>query len=184
MTVKDVVMAAAESVGIGEKVKAYLETGAEEGKKDAQMLLGGFNRVENEVALDFLPLYVEEKATIVDGKIAYQDLSRTAVRILRVTKDGKSVKFRLFPQYIEVKDEEGEVNVFYSYAPKKKSFEDESDFQLIVSERMFADGVAAEFCLAAGLFEEAQHWDQKYKDALAATYRVKTGKVAKARRWV
>lgn len=41
----------------------------------------------------------------------------------------------------------------------------------MTSPRLFAYGIAAEYCLACGLFEEAAVWDKKYKDALTAAYR-------------
>ena len=183
MTVKDVILAAAEGIGIQEKVKAFAESGSSEGKKETEILVQCFNRVENEVALDFLPLYVEDETECVGGKVSYASLSKKAVRILQVTQNGERIKFRLFPDYLEIAAS-GFVKVFYSYAPEKKKLNDESDFKTLVSDRTFADGVAAEYCLATGLFEEAQIWDKKYKDSLCAAYKPKASKVASVRRWV
>ena len=104
------------------------------------------------------------------------------VRIIRVTDEyGNSVPFKLFPQYLRTQP--GRVNVSYTYTPREKNAEEESDFVLSVSPRLFAYGIASEYSLAAGLFEEAAVWDKKYKDALAAAYRSKPSRIIRSRRW-
>ena len=43
--------------------------------------------------------------------------------------------------------------------------------------------MAAEYCLACGLYEESEVWDEKYRAALAAAYRARPARVLRSRRW-
>jgi len=117
--------------------------------------------VENEIEHDYLPLCCEDEAESDTGTIEYSLLTMPCVRIIRVTDEyGNSVPFKLFPQYLRTQP--GRVNVSYTYTPREKNAEEESDFVLSVSPRLFAYGIASEYSLAAGLFEEAAVWDKKY----------------------
>lgn len=181
MTVKDAILLAADELGVGERVRAYYE-GGDTGKKEAETLLRCFNLVENEVALDYLPLCCEDETESETGVVAYTLLSRPAVRVLRVTDEwGNKVPFKLYPEYL--KAQPGKLKIAYTYTPKEKTAEDTSDYVLQVSPRMFAYGMAGEYCLACGLYEEAEMWDRKYKDSLAAAYRSRPSRVMRSRRW-
>ena len=183
MTVKKAVLAAATELGIVDEVQAYIDGTSEEGQKQTELLLHCFNIVENELALDYLPLQAEDTFSTNTGVISYQQLLHSAVRILRVTNvDGESVKFFIYPEYL--KTQPGEVKVVYTYTPKTKTLTEESDFVLYVSSRLFAYGMAAEYALATGLYEEAAIWDKKYKEAIEATYRTAPCKRIQSRRWV
>lgn len=182
MKVKDAILSAADELGLGGCVRAYFEEGGDEGKKEAEALLRCFNTVENEMALDYLPLYCEDEIRSETGAIEYSALSRRPVRILRVTDpQGAAVPFRLFPS--RLKTQPGEVRVSYTYTPEKKNEDGDSDYVLQASERLFAYGMASEYCLSSGLFEEAEAWDKKYKDALTAAYRARPARVMRSRRW-
>ena len=71
----------------------------------------------------------------------------------------------------------------YTYLPKTKTFDDKSDFTLNASVRLLSYGVAAEYALANGMFEEAAVWDKKYKDAIKAAYCSKPPRRIRSRRW-
>ncbi len=182
MKVKDIVLAAAKAIGAEKEVELYLSGGATQ-SKCVDVLLECFNRVENELALDYLPLIVEEKMSSVSGCIAYNDFGRSVVRVIKVEDEwGNSLPFRLYANYL--KTEAGKVNVSYTYTPEEKQIEEETDFTLFVSERLFVYGIAHEYCLASGLYEDAAIWDKKYKDAVAAAQRESGGKRIKGRVWV
>ena len=183
MTVKECVLGAADLVGIGETVRAYLDGQALDGEAETAALLRCFNLVENELALDYFPLQAEEELETETGAIFYSKLSRPVVRILRVCDEsGASVAFKLFPEYL--KTDAGKVTVRYTYTPAEKGLDGASDFYTLVSARLTAYGMAAEYQLQNGAFEDAAVWDKKYKDAIKAAYRTgRCGKIA-ARRWV
>ena len=90
--------------------------------------------------------------------------------------------YQLFPSYL--KTQPGKVCVTYTYAPEKKELLGTSDFSAAVSTRLIADGMAAEYAIATGLFEDAAVWDKKYKEGIRAAYRLQKCKRIRSRRWV
>lgn len=183
MKVKDCVLLAAKHIGKFEAVEAYVKENDDNGKQDGELLLDCFNTVENELALDYLPLYKEDELYSDVGQISFSNFSESAVRILGVWDQwGNSLPYRLFPAYI--KTQAGKVRVRFTYTPKTKTMDDDSDFMLHASERMIAYGMAAEYCIEKGLFEEAAVWDEKYKDAIKAACCGQRGKRLRSRRWV
>ncbi|MBQ8684977.1 MAG: hypothetical protein IJ514_02250 [Clostridia bacterium] len=183
MTVVEIILAAATELGIADDVQAALEEGATAGEADAKNLLRCFNLVENELALDYLPLVAEESFKTDTGAVYFSEFSRSVSRILKVCDgSGNAVAFKIFPDYLKTQPDE--VVVRYAYVPKEKGFTDESDFKAYASVRLFAYGIAAEYSLASGLFEEAAVWDKKYKEAITAAYRSHPCKAMASRRWV
>ncbi len=183
ITVKDAMMSAAMLVGCGEEVKKALEgEGSEEGKRVAELLLQCFQRVENELALDYLPLLEEEELVTATGLIAYADLKKSAVRILCVEDEwGNSLKYKLFPTYLRTAA--GKVKLVYAYTPEKKSTSGVSDYQTEASERLLSYGMAAEYSLVVGDLTAAGAWDKKYKEGVQAAYRIHPCKRLRSRRW-
>ena len=184
ISVKAAVRTAAQMLGVGEGVDAYFDGGeTEEGKKDAELLLECFNRVENELALDYLPLIAEQELSSLSGDVMYAQLSKPAVRILCVEdEEGNCLKYRLFPD--RLKTQAGGLKVIYAYSPAEKSFDGVSDYQTVASERLFVYGMAAEYALAQGELEAASVWDKKYKEAIEAAYRLPSAKRLRLRRWI
>ena len=183
MTVMETVLAAAVELGIEKRVREYFEAFSSEGKEDAEALVRCVNLVENELALDYLPLLAEDTILTDTGVVFFSDLKRKAARILKVTDEyGASVPFTIFPEYL--KAQAGKITVRYAYSPEVKTENDESDYITGASVRLFAYGIAAEYLLASGAFEESAVWDKKYKEAIAAAYRSKPSAVIASRRWV
>ena len=182
MTVKEILLASAGLLGKGDEVKAYLDGTSLDAQADVENLLRCFQLVENELALDYLPLHAEEEIQTQTGAIFFDEFTRAPVRILRVCDEGgKSCTFKLFPEY--VKTQSGKVKVTYTYAPNEKTLDGESDYKAQASVRLFAYGIAAEYALASGMFEDASVWDKKYKDAIEAAYRSTPSRVMRSRRW-
>lgn len=184
MKVKDVIILAAEELGIADKVKAFLSHGDVTGEVPTNTLLRCFNLIENELALDYFPLFIEEVVLTETGKIHFSELSENLVRVALITNsEGARAQFTLFPEYIKL-EKPDTYTLVYCYAPKKKSTNEDVSFHSIVSERLLAYGVAAEYCTASGLYEEGQVWDTKYKDAIRAAYTQKPSRVMRTRRWI
>lgn len=184
MLVKECMELAAVKLGIEEPLKNYFYSlGSSEDVKKAELLLTCFNIVENELALDYFPLLAEDTVLSQGGVIAFSELEKSAVRIIKVTDEwGNTVPFQLFPRYL--KTQPGKVCITYSFAPDKKTETDECDFDSSVSMRLIADGMAAEYSLSMGLFEDAAVWDKKYKEGIRAGYRLQKCERIQSRRWV
>lgn len=167
MKVKNIMKKAASLLGNADALTDYLNGVSNEGAKQAELLLNCFNFVENELALDYLPLIKKERYTPQGGKIFYSQFSSSVVRILDVENEsGEKVDFKLFAAYMEV--DATVANVRYAYTPAEKTMDGESDYKLAASERLLAFGMAAEYLAALGLLEEASVWDKKYKEGIQA----------------
>lgn len=183
MTVKECIAAAAVELGIGDEVRDCLDGTSTVANGDVENLLQCFNLVENELALDYLPLHAEDTLETQTGTVRYAELSQPAVRILGVRDEaGAEIAYRLFPEYL--KAQAGKLTVRYTYTPKAKTLSGRSDYTLYASVRLFAYGMAAEYAAASGQYEAAAVWDKKYKAAITAAYRTHKAKKIRARRWV
>lgn len=192
MLVKEILAQAAFLLG-QEDVSEYLKSNSQSGlsaeelkdlTQKTDLLLRCYNMVENEVALDYLPLTAEERIDGAGEKIRYTSFLHTPVSVLSVTDErGNKIPYTVFPEYIKT-DARGTVVVTYSYAPPTKLIGGESEYGARVPQRLFAYGVACEACLIAGLYDEASAWDKKYKDALLCAYSRNRPHVIRSRRWV
>lgn len=182
MTVIECIKATATELGIGERVREYVEGISAEGEEEVNELLRCFNLVENELALDYLPLLAEEDIVTETGAVYFSALENKPVRVLEVRDaSGNTLAYRLFPEYM--KTQAGKITVRYAYAPEEKGLTGESDFKLFASVRLFAYGMACEYLTAHGAFEESAVWDKKYKEAIASAYRSKPARRIASRRW-
>ncbi len=184
MTVEEVLILASKELNLPDTVRACIQ-GTNNGtaeREEVQSLLHAFNMVENELAMDYLPLYTEEEIATDTGAVFYTSLTRKPVRILGVKDetDG-SVRYEVFPEY--VKTEKGKVRIRYTYMPDAKALDGESDYQIQASARLLAYGVATEYCLSRGLFDDASVWEKKYKQALKSAYKAYPSVVLRTRRW-
>lgn len=183
MKVKDIVLAAAQSLGIYEGVAAYFEGTNGTLKREAELLLSCFNRVECSLALEYLPLYAEDELLTVTDRVDFSSFQYSPVRILSVEDgEGNPVKYKLYPTFL--KAQAGHCKVIYTYTPNEKGIEEDSDFTLLTGESMFVHGTLAEYCVAEGRFEEASIWEKKYKAEIEAAFRGRTCKRLSSRRWV
>lgn len=183
MKVKDIVLAAAQTLGLYEGVAAYFDEGKTELEREAKLLLACFNRVECSLALEYLPLYAEDELLAVTNRVEFAALNYSPVRILGVEDgQGNPVNYKLYPKYL--KAQAGICKVTYTYTPNEKDIDEESDFSLLAAEPTLVYGVLTEYCTAEGRFEEASVWDKKYKEAVEAAFKTRACKRLSSRRWV
>ncbi len=184
ISVKDIVLLAAELVGVKDCVDDFAAGNVnDENQRVIDGLVQCFNLVENELALDYLPLVKEDALSTADGCVPYSVLHQKAAYIIGVyDRFENPVKVKRFATHLQVMP--GEYVVRYAAIPIEKGIEDDSEYEIGVSERTFAYGIAAEYCLHKGLQAESAVWDKKYKKALAEIFRAKESKRVKARSWV
>ena len=181
MTVKEVVLMAAEELRISTEVAEYFSGTSTVGQAKADLLLTCYNLVENELALDYFSLSKEE-TLVSTGQVAFSKLKNAPLQILKVTDIyGQDLEYALYANYIDV--QMGAVKITYIYAPNAKKIGENSEFSANVSARLMSFGIASEYCMATGAFEEAALWDKKYKDAIAAINQSTKGGRMTSRRW-
>ncbi len=182
MTVREVVMRAAEELRIVTEVANYFDGVDLRGEEKAKLLLTCFNMVESELALDYLPLTAEEKINSISGQIQYSQLKNAPVRIVQVRNaNGEAIEFKLFAQYLQA--QKGALTVVYTYTPAEKDIHGDCAFPAHIAGRLMVYGIAAEYAMAMGEFSESALWDKKYKDAIEAAYEMKSGGKMPSRRW-
>lgn len=165
MTVKEVVELSAELLGI------------ELTDENTEELLTCYNFVENELAMDYFPLRTLDMVLIKENEIKYADLKNKAWRIINVLDfQNDEVKYRLYPEYIELKKNYNGHYFFvrYNYIPKEKVIDDNCDYDDRYKQ-VLKYGVCAEYCLMQGNFELASMFDNKYKDGIKEKYAYKKG---------
>jgi len=185
MKVKEVMALAAANLGRDDLIAAIDQlTGDPSG--ELLFLLRCYNLVENELALDYLPLEWEETVALQEGEVPISALSFAPVCILKVFSEEKEVQFIARPDRIvpHVSKPDGFVRVRYSYSPAEKKIEEEGSFSGRVSARLMSYGVACEYCLSHFQYEEAKLWEGRFQDAIRAANMVRRKLKMRARRWV
>ena len=182
MDVIDIIRSAAWYAGVLRQVDMNLEEDEEEYKEVADDLLRAYNNVENELALNYLPLVEKEEFETEWGELVFNEFSYRVIHILNVyNEQGEKLKFELRPGCVLTKP--GKIWVEYTYTPYEKDFYDTTEHQMFVAAPLFVFGMLAEFYLARGEFEEAAVWDKKYKEAISSSYQMQKGKRMPCRGW-
>lgn len=172
MTIKEIIKTAAVLLGEDELYKEL--TSGEETAIDAEVLseINLFAQLSNllidELSATYIPLKKEEKVYTSDGKIRYGDLKENAVKILGVyDRYGEKALFTQFTEYMITAA--GELTVSYAYTPSTLGLNDKTGYsERDVSVCVLAYGVAAEYCLNKGRFDEAMFWRKRYSDGVEA----------------
>ena len=154
-------------------------------KSEVQFLISCLNLVQQEIATDYIPLNIRENVLPEDGKILIKSLSKKLLEVISIKdRNGYKLKYKNFPNHLEVDGVSSEI--FYRYQPDEiSSLEDElENFSNKVTEKIFAFGVAMEYCFIQGLYDDAQIWEKRFKDALLIRASKKSNMKLPARRWI
>lgn len=169
MQVRDCVEFAAEVLDAQNAVK-YLKSG-ETNEYDnvsdiIETLLTAYNAVADEIARDFIKLTRSESFCVTGGEVRYSKFSDNPLKILSVKgANGNAVTAKIYPD--KILTDAGEITVEYLYSPSARKIDDESDFTYtVIGERTVGYGVAAEYALMRGMYEQAVIYNEKFVDAL------------------
>jgi hypothetical protein len=98
------------------------------------------------------------------------------------TLSGKDINYVLTTNGIVVKS--GTYIVKYTYFPKDVGYDDViSNFPTKVSERIFVYGVVSEYLYVKGVFDEAQMWEERFKNEMQSLIRPQKSAKLKMSRW-
>ena len=185
MTIKDIIKSAAVFLNLTD-VTEYL--GADSPAENTVTLnaIDSLTRLSNlvisELAASYVPMVCAETVTATDGKIVFANLTHNVTRILSVKNQfGQDAEFKIYPEYIKVFGTK--YTVEYEYAPANYDLTDSVGFKNDVTAALLGYGVAAEYCVTQGRFEEAILWRKRYT---AGVERVALPKIAqmKGRCWL
>lgn len=180
MTVREILTDSAVLLGRTD-ISEHLKTNGTDEKleKECENLLRLYNMVESEIAVCYKPLKIVQEIVVTGGYVPYSAFSKSPVDVEKVLNGSVSQTFVLTVSGVNT--DSGTLKFIYKYLPSKKSLDDECEYKT-GEERAIVLGVACEYSLATGLYEQAVTWDKRYKDALASACSEKGG-IMKMRRW-
>ena len=164
MTIKDIVKTAAVFLNLTD-VTTYLESNSVTPSQTTLTAVDSLTRLSNlvvvELAASYVPMTCSETVETADGKIVFGNLSHNVTRILSVKNQfGHDAEFRLYPEYLKVFG--GIYTVEYEYAPANYGLNDAVGFNGRITAALLGYGVAAEYCVTQGRFDEAVLWRKRY----------------------
>jgi hypothetical protein len=165
---------------------SYLESGSSLDvniKDEIDTLVACYNVVAEELSTVYDKIVYTQKLTVSNGVLKYTQFTYNPVKILSVKdNDGKDVDCEILPT--ELRTNVSRIVVEYTYIPKKRLLDDESDFKNTpFKERVFAYGIATEYLLIKGSYEEASLWHDKYLGAIKNSLSIKGSSKIKGRVW-
>ncbi|MEG1528005.1 MAG: hypothetical protein RR248_04050 [Clostridia bacterium] len=138
-------------------------------QKPLSLLCECANLTLAEIACDYIQLCYKE-VIVSNGIIDYKAFTKDVLSVLRIEDNKQKIKFRYTSSGVET-DKGGKFEVIYTYKPKKCGFLDEVEKSVAITDRLIAYGIASEYCLLSGMYDEASIWDKRYKDALRCSAR-------------
>ena len=128
-------------------------------------LLLCLNAVTDELARGYFPLKDVQSLSSQSGEYSYSSFEHTPYRIVRVTSDGKKVRWSAEP--LSLVCDSKSVEVEYEYVPDALGLSDEFSYpDSSVGVALVSYGVAAEYMLIAGEVESAEMWESKYRSEI------------------
>lgn len=184
MTVKEIIAIAFGFVGereLAEKIQTTAELNSAETKK-LNLMHKYFNFLNQEIATDYLPLLITEDIDVKNSTLNFSTLSKNLLSIYAVKgKYGRNVRYRKYPNYVEIMGHATKLT--YSYLPEELSIDGNVDFSNGLTARIFAYGLASEYLLCDGLGDEAEVWEERFKESLFVLSRKHTEMCLPKRNW-
>ncbi len=184
MTVREILTLVCEFVGEKElfvklKQKAAL---SEREQEKVDCMVDCFNLVRQEIASDYLPFLTKEEIQVENSILHFSKLSKVIINVHQVkNRFGINLRYKVFPDFIEICG--NAKSITYSYLPEDAAIDDEIEMQNGLTARVFAYGVASEFLLVDGLGEDAEIWEERFKESLFILGRKRGGLVMPKRNW-
>ena len=189
MKVKDIIISAADQLGLDETVE-YLknDVAADTNARESEVnkLLGAFNLTMADICSDYCPLVRSVCFSDTDG-ILFSNVRDSIVEIVSVTDgEGKNIDFENRVSEIRLNGRYDRVILTYSYMPDARELDDDCDYAegKPITSRALALGTVAEYLRLTGAYDHASRWAEKFESSLRACMRPKGKIVMPKRRWL
>ena len=184
MIVKDLVIYTA--LFIGEKeLASKLENNDSltDGENErVNTLVRCFNLVNQEIASDYLPFLHTENIDVKNSILNHSNLTKKVINIFALKGSfGQNVRYKAYPNYIEVFGHAKKIT--YSFLPCDLALSDTVELNCGLSARIYAYGMASEYLLFDGLGEDAEIFEERFKESLFVLARKKSELRLPKRRW-
>lgn len=159
---------------------------SEENQKEINLLVSCVNLCNNIVATDYIPLTRTSVINNSNGIIPIDSVdngNKTIYEILNVkNKFDESQVFKIVGN--DIKTVKGFIQINYSYFPDSVELDSIISCYLTkLTDRIFAYGVACEYCFIKGMYDDASMWDARFKDSMKTICRPKKNITIPARSW-
>jgi hypothetical protein len=135
------------------------------------------NLVLANIATNHRDCLAQQTFNVTDGKIEYKNFNKTFLRVKSVSTG----TYSLFIDFMHVPN--GRVEVKYFYIPSFSDNLEESIHIPNLAEKTFVYGVAVEYALISGMFNEAKVWNERFESGLFATNEKNKRLKIRAPRW-
>lgn len=188
VTVKEIIVLAAEMAGESEAVKfndGKAPENSEYAENTTKLFKRCFDVVTDELAAEYYPLKDSQKFFAKGGKVAFSDFEKTPLSILNVSdENGKKCAYKFVNDYLSVK-KEGKITVEYTYRPKPCNMEDRAVYsESIIGPHVLCYGILSEFFMRRGNFSESEVWHNKYISGIKGRIAERRKLKISARRWI
>lgn len=183
MLVKDIIVLACDFTENQELGKAIEEntTLTDEQSAVCDSLVKCFNLVNSEIASDYIPILKNEVIKTKEFKVNFSELSFSPCQIISVKdKNGRKVRFKVFDNYLIAFA--NVINITYTTLPEEMTLT--SEITSTLPERVYAYGIAREYYFLQTLFDDADIWEDRFKNSLQVFQRKKSDVVMPKRRWL
>lgn len=183
MLVKDIVALACDFT-CNENLSAKMSSSQELNESEQNQIdcyVKCFNLVNNEIASEFMPIKKVEQFDVNDGKILLSKFTKKPYKILYVKNSlGRKVKFKVYQDHVVVFCKKAIVS--YTILPEKLTLSDE--FDSFLPERIYAYGVAREYLFMQTKFDDADVFEERFKNSLELICRAIPHSKLPRRRWL
>ncbi|MCL2255828.1 MAG: hypothetical protein FWC11_03100 [Firmicutes bacterium] len=192
ITYRDCVRQAAINLQLDDVITALQGTSNNFGGASADVV-GEIERLTNcakmtaiEIASDYIPLTREEETRSQNQRVRLSSLMERVSSVVAVRQGTQNVNFSLSHDEILLPFD-GVFSVVYNFIPPfgNPNLSEQIPWNHAkVNERTLSFGIACEYCILMGMFDEALLWDKRFKDALFKANIEKAEKKIKRRRWL
>ncbi len=184
MKIKDIVRNSALMLGKSDVI-SFLDGGSAgaDTLESVNLLTNLCSLVIDELSSTYIPLIKKEIVSFSNGKYSLSQFREKIIKIIAVYNlDGEKVDFSLDDNYVCANVVK--CSVEYQYAPKNYGLEETIGYEeKDLSISALAYGVAAEYSITQGLFEQAVMYHKRFVDTIAE-FCVPKNKMIKTRSWV
>ena len=146
-----------------------------------KLFMTAVNNVCEDLATQYSLLCYEE--TFSGNKIKYSDLEYNIAKVIEV-KDPKGNKTKFYRSSDGLLFSKTDTyTILYTYKPNKITGNTQIILYPIVPKAILACGVCAQYCIMDGLFDEAEMWESRYKEALLGQFRQTKNIKMRAKIW-
>ncbi|MBQ7453284.1 MAG: hypothetical protein IJS68_03355 [Clostridia bacterium] len=186
----DLLMLVGSLLGLGD-VTDYLASYDADNPTTPPSNLTDLKRLANfaysQIVRDYMPLLITEtKTSNASCEIAYAGFSKTVANIKKVCfENGTPCTFRCFPEFIKVGYPTRKFLITYAYVPNEFSdLEDEIELPFGLSLTAVAFATCFEYAIAGGLYDEADMWEQRFKEKISSAIRGNREHKLPSRGWI